>query len=399
MKTQTFQIQQSILNRALKTCEPALSDNKINPINAFFLFTIDKKELNIRSCDMQLVISTTVAIESKIQAKICMPGIDIATYIGKSDNELLIFEIETHVVPANVETIEHPISHEPQDIHAPEQISYSVWVKSAVKPSNKAKFNAESGEDFPEIQNIDPKPFKIPADDLLELFYKTLYCCSDNDLRPELNGLLIAIDGGKITSTATNTHILASFNADIDTKESATAIIPRQTLQKIQSMGIAGIVDVCISKDVIDFNWNGVKTSGRLIDGTYPDYKSVLPTGNNIDFLTSRTALVKGLSRVVDFSGKDKQVRLNIQADFVELVSDDANYNKRASETVPGALSNGEPILIAVNGNFLLSVLKTMADDPVWLSLSTPNRAMLITESKKHVNGELVNLSLIMPQR
>lgn len=392
----TFTVQQSTLNKALQTCSKALSENKNQPQCANFLLQVNKSKLKITACDMMLIISTDIAIESTGKFEICIPGNDLLSYISKSNNEPLVFEIETHIVPASVETIIHPISLKPQDIHTAEQVSYSAWVKSSTNTANKAKFNAESGDNFPQIQNIDPVPFQIPAEDLLELFYKTLYCCSEDDLWPKLTGLLVVIHGKKITATATNTHILATFNADINTPESATVIIPRQTLQKIQALNMAGDIDVCISKDVIDFNWSGVKSSARLIDGKYPDYMAVLPTGNDIDFLTSRTGLINAISRIITFSDMQKQLILNISAESIELLAQNIDYNKQASETVTGVL-NGDPITIAVNGNFLLSVLKTMTDDNVWLSLNAPNRPILIT-AEKHINPGKENLCLIMPQ-
>lgn len=390
----TFSVQQSTLNKALSICSKALSDSKIMPIYESFLFSIEPGKLDISACDGRIIISTSIEIQSRMQMKICIPGRKLQDYIAKSANEILLFEIGTHIVPESTEMVEHPQTKEVYPVVTPERVSYSITVKTA---SGKCTIPCDLGDDFPHIKNIDPKPFTIPAPDFLELLYKTMFAISDNGLRPAMMGLFIVIGNGKIICTATDSHRLSTFTADIYTQESAELIIPKETLQKIQSLSPTGILDISISKSAIDINWGTVKTTSLLIDERYPDYKSVLPEINHIDFVTSKSELVSALKRIVPFSDNMKLIQLNVRSESLLLVAENIDYEQEASETIAGVISAGEPILIGANGEYLLSVLATLEGDKAWFSFSAPNRAMLITSERREDPASKENLFLIMP--
>lgn len=359
-----------------------------------FLFAISDGKLSVSACDGKIIISTEIDIQSKSEIKICIPGRKLADYIAKSTNEILLFEVETHIVPEKSETVIHPVSQEPHEVKTPEQVSFSLLIKGT---AGKCTLPIELGDDFPRIQNIDPKPFSIPASDLLDLIGKTMFAISEDGLRPSMTGLNVVIGGGKMVCTSTDAHRLSTFTADIDTQESANIVIPKDVLQKIQALSPVGLLDISISKSAIDINWGLIKTTSLLIDENYPDYKAVLPTANHIDFVTSKAALVASLKRIIPFSDHMKLIQLNVSATSLLLVAENIDYAEQASETIQGVIANGEDILIGTNGEYLLSVLNVLPGDEVWFSFSTYNRAMLITSKRRDDITSKENLFLIMP--
>jgi DNA polymerase-3 subunit beta len=397
-KTQspTFSIQQSTLNRALQTCSKALSESKIMPIYEYFLFDLTPGNLEISACDGKIIISTQIDVSCAIDMKLCIPGRKILDYIAKSANEIMLFEIGTHIVPESTETVIRPTTNKPLGVVTPEQISFSITIASSSNPKNKCNMPCALGIDFLKIQNVNPKPFTIAADIFLEMLYRTMFAISEDQLRPVFCGMYISIADGKMTCTATDAHKLATFTAGIDTLESADLIIPKETLQKIQSLNPKGMLDVCISKSAIDINWSEVKTRSLLIDERYVDYKSIVPTENHINFLTSKTVLTNGLKRVLPFSDMGKLVKLQIGKDSMILTAENIDYDEEATEVIAGVLSLGEPITIGVTGNYLLAVLAAVTSDEVWFNISTQNSAMLITDGERYISGK-ENLFLLMP--
>lgn len=390
----TFIVQQSTLNKALSIASKALSDGKIIPIYEMFLFAISQGKLDISACDGRIIISTQCEAQSKSDFRICIPGRKLADYIAKSTNEMLLFEVESHIVPESRETVIHPVSEVSHEIITPEQISFSLLIKGT---SGKCTLPIELGDDFPRIQNIDPKPFSIPAANLLDLMSKTMFAIADDQLRSSMTGLNVVIGDGKMVCSSTDAHRLSTFTADIDTDESANIIIPKETLQKIQALNPIGLLDVSISKSAIDINWGLIKTTLRLIDETYPDYKSVLPTANHIDFVTSKVALIAALKRIIPFSDHMKLIQLNVSETSLLLVAENIDYAEQASETIPGVIANGESILIGTNGEYMLSVLNVLPGDEVWFSFSTYKGAMLITSKRRENTESKEDLFLIMP--
>lgn len=407
----TFTAQQSVLNKALNIASKALSDNKVMPINEMFLFDINGNSLTIEACDMRLIISTQIEIQSSIENfKICIPGRKLQDYIAKSANELLVFEIEKYVTPEVRETKEHSISGEPYEVVTTEQISYSLLVKSGTNPNNKAKFSAELGEDFPKISNVYPQQFELPADDFLNMLNRIMFAISNDELRPSATGLNVRIEDGKITATGLNFEIVSTVtypsNINIPTQD---FIIPKKVLQQIQALSPSGFMSCEISKSALSISWDGIKTTALLIDAKYPDYLSITPTHNAIDFVTSRLELIASLKRILPFSDIGKMVRLEF-SDMTKLTlrAENIDYAEEATETIGGALANGSDVLadteiwpqpaIGVNGEYLLSILNSItACNEVWFSLDTPRTAMIITSGERHVNPGKENLILLMP--
>ena len=209
-KPQTFTAPQNTLNKALQICGRALSENNVMPINAMYLFDIDKNTLNVSACDMRIIISTSIEIQSSVTAKICIPGKKLADYIAKSAPELLVFEIEQHISREELAINPHT---QLEYVKTPEQISHSVTIKSK---SGKCSIPCEPGDDFPKINNTDPKQFTLKSEDFLAVLYQTMFAISDDQLRPAATGLNIRIEAKKAAFTALDFNIVSTYSNDID---------------------------------------------------------------------------------------------------------------------------------------------------------------------------------------
>lgn len=394
---QTFTANQLTLSKALSICSKALSEGKILPITEMFLLGINGSKLHIEACDMRIIISTEIAIQSNISDfKLCVPGRKFQDYISKSPNGEMLFEIEKHVIPEVSETKEHPMSGEPYEVVTPEQVSYSLLVKSG---QNKAKFNCELGTDFPKIANIEPQQFELPADVLIGMLSKTMFAISDDQLRPSATGLNIRIEPGKVVTTALDFDQVATYtatSANIDFSHDGF-IIPKKALQQIQALNPVGALSCNISKSALSVSWGLISATLLLIDEKYPDYLAVTPTENAIDFVTSSSDLANSLKRVLPFADAGKLVKLSISELNLSIEAENIDYSENASETIPGALANGEPIIIGVNGELLLGILNTFSSDEVWFNFGEPNTAIIITDGEKHINPGKENLVLLMP--
>lgn len=370
-----FQLQQSTLNRALSICSRALSDNNILPVTSMYLFDIENGQLKISSCDMRIIISASIPIIAD-PIKICIPGKKLQDYIAKSDNELMTFEvIETET--GATETLPGTIS-----------ITLTITTKSG-----KCSIPCEPGDDFPKIANQKPRNFELPAEDFLEALYKTMFAISDDQLRPSATGLSVVIKGGKIEFAALDFNMVASYSYD-GPDVGADFIIPKKALQQIQSLSPTGQLECYISKSAISINFNGIETTSLLIDEKFPDWKGITPINNEISFLTSRTALIASLKRVLPFSDVGKLVKLKCQTTSLLITAENIDYSEEANETIEGV---GGEILIGINGEYMLQILGSLTDDKIWFSFSNPRRAMIITEGEKHLPGSKENLVLLMP--
>lgn len=390
----SFTVQQSVLNRALSICSKALGDNKIIPIYESFLFHIQPGKLDISACDGRIIISTAIDISSRLDMRICIPGRKLADYINKSANEILLFEIETHILPEKSETVIHPVSQESHEIVTPEQISFSLLVKGT---SGKCTIPIELGDDFPKLANADAKQFELDAEIFLTMLNKTMFAISDDQLRPSATGLNIRIEPQMVTATALDFNMVSTHTASSNIDFEANFIIPKKALQQIQALAPTGLLMMSVSNSALSISWGLISLTALLIDERYPDYMAVTPIENDIDFVTSRASLLVALKRVLPFADMGKLVKLQISAESLLLTAENLDYSEEATETIPGALANGDTLLIGVNGEFLMAILNSFTEDEIWFSFSTPKRAIIITQGERHINPGKDNLVIFMP--
>lgn len=382
--TKTFTIPQPELNKALNICARALDTNNILPINSSYLFDLKPNQLEISACNMMASISTSLNLMgSDVDFKIAIPGNKLGNYIGKCKPELLVFEFEEHTIPAQDE--------------GEFVITYSVTISSSSNPKNKCNMPCEPGGNFPVIKNTATTNLTLPAEDLMEVLFKTMFAISDNDLRPAATGLNVNIQDGKITYTSLDLQALvATYSYPLDCDLQANFIIPKKSLQIIQSLNPIGELQINVG-NAIGIEFNGISIHSRLIDEKYPDYLSITPTENHIDFIISRIQLIASLKRILPFTDILKMVHVNIFDTELLLTAKNLDYQEEANESIIGQLANGDPITIGFNGEFLLSILNSLTEDNIWFSLSKSNRAVIVTGGQKHINPGKENLILLMP--
>jgi DNA polymerase-3 subunit beta len=378
--TKQIKIHQTHLNKALQICSKALDTNNILPINSMFLFDISPGKLSISACNMSMSITTDCEVESDISGRICIPGTKLASYVAKCNHELLGFEIS--------ETKE-PYTH----AEGKEQfkIVQSLTIKSK---SGKCTLPLEPGEDFPEINNISRAELTIPAAEFLSVLTKTMFAISDDQLRPAFTGMYVhSGNDGKINYTTTNTNVLSTYCYQSDGLPELKIIIPKKSLQTIQSLNPVGELNIRIG-EAIEIDFNGISTRSRLIDERYADYKSVIPTDNEINFLTSRGQLLVSLKRVTPFCDQSKRLKLDISATSVTLIAQNIDFAEEASETIDGVLT-GDAIIFGCNSEYLINILNSFTQDNINFSLKSDNRAVIITEGLP--TRDLENIVLLMP--
>lgn len=378
-----FSTPQPTLNKVLNICSRALDDNNVLPVNNYFLFEIDKSILTVSAFDMRTSITASCEIISDISFKICVPGAKMKQYISACDaQQVLMFEF-----------IEHKSNKD--------GTTYSLTIKSK---GGNCSMPCLPGEDFPNVNKIfSGDQFTFPAADFNEAMYKVLFAVSDDELRPSFTGVNVEIINKRVVFTATDTHVLATYGYDMgDGNLSGTPlpdtslIIPKKSLQQIISLNPIGDMLISIGKTDVGIEFNNIKTSSRLIDGRYPDYRSVIPTGNDIVMSVPRVALLTSLARIMPFGNNiTKMIIMSIGEDL-KLTAENTDYAESAAETIP-LISTGS-IVICVDGAMLTGVLKSLSSDMVWFSFSTPNRAMLLLEEESGI-GDRDDLVLLMPRQ
>ena len=133
----------------------------------------------------------------------------------------------------------------------------------------------------------------------------------------------------------------------------------------------------------------------RLVEGHFPNYRSVIPQNNPNVVTINRQALVSALRRVLVFANAQAVlVKFNLSASTLNISSQDIDFGKSAEESMLCDYS-GNPMRIAFKGSVLLELINNIDSEEISLKLSDPSRAGLIVPAEQTEGQEV--LMLIMP--
>ncbi|RKF19276.1 DNA polymerase III subunit beta [Altericroceibacterium spongiae] len=260
-------------------------------------------------------------------------------------------------------------------------------------------------DDFPVIVEGDlPTSFQLPAKMLAELIDRTRFAISTEETRYYLNGIFLHVaDDAEpvLKAAATDGHRLARFT--LPRPEGAEGmpdvIVPRKAvgeLRKLLEEALDSNVAIDLSASKIRFSLGGeggVVLTSKLIDGTFPDYSRVIPTGNDKLLKLDPRSLYDGVDRVATIATeKTRAVKMGLDQDRVTL-SVSSPDNGTAAEEVPADYS-AEGFEIGFNANYLKDILSQIEGDSVELHLADPGAPTLIRQ-----NDASPALYVLMPMR
>ena len=135
----------------------------------------------------------------------------------------------------------------------------------------------------------------------------------NQDWRHYLNGLYIEVDGTDILAVASDAHRLAIASSDLEAASSKeiNGIIPRKSINEIAKLvgDIEGAVEVNLSNSSIKTSTPNASFVSKLIEGKFPDYEQVIPSGDSSVLKVSTKDFSDALTRVSVLSS-DKYLSL-----------------------------------------------------------------------------------------
>jgi DNA polymerase III subunit beta len=287
------------------------------------------------------------------------------------------------------------------------QVSLETADNRMVVKAGRSRFQLPTlpRDDFPVIVEGDlPTSFGIPAAILAELIDRTRFAISTEETRYYLNGIFLHVaddDKPVLKAAATDGHRLARFTIDrpAGAEGMPDVIVPRKAvgeLRKLLEESLDGMVQVDLSPSKIRFTLGGaggVVLTSKLIDGTFPDYSRVIPTGNDKLLKLDPKSFYAGVDRVATIATeKTRAVKMSLEQDKVTL-SVTSPDNGNAAEEI-AADYRSDAMEIGFNAGYLKDILAQIDSDTVELHLADAGAPTLIRKDEKSPA-----LYVLMPMR
>jgi len=257
-------------------------------------------------------------------------------------------------------------------------------------------------EDYPLMASGDlPYAFTLAAGDLKRLIDRTRFAISTEETRYYLNGIYLHAaksDGvAMLRAVATDGHRLARM--EIPLPEGASGmpgvIVPRKTVMELRKLLDETDKDatLSLSDTKIRFVLGETVLTSKLIDGTFPDYDRVIPTGNDKVLEVNRKEFAEAVDRVSTISTeKSRAVKLSVERGNLTL-SATSPENGTASEELE-VRYGASPIEIGFNARYLLDIAEQIEGEGARFAIADAASPTLVRDS-----ADASALYVLMPMR
>lgn len=253
-----------------------------------------------------------------------------------------------------------------------------------------------SANDFPRLPEVPTSGVTVGAAALSDALRQVVPAASKDDARPILTGVLLAAHEGGLRLVATDSYRLAMRDLPGVSMlaEDQKVLVGAKGLAEVQRLLGDGDIEVFLAEREVTFRVGTADITTRLIEGDFPNYQQLIPTGYPNRLAVTRDVLSSAVNRVrlVGQSRDTAPIRLHMNAEGLEL-SAIAQDVGEAHESVEAKFEGGE-LIVAFNAQFLIDGIEAAGSSDLTLETIDPLKPAVLrsTESTDF-------LYLLMPVR
>jgi DNA polymerase III subunit beta len=193
----------------------------------------------------------------------------------------------------------------------------------------KSRLQTITADDFPRFETDwkEAITFGIPGSQLWNALDGVRGAMSSEETRYYLKGIFMHVRHASLRFVATNGHKL--YCQDVPLPKGLrdlppNVIIPRKTVDFLHWL-MSGkkcpvLVEVKVTAQRLQFSFEGITVTSKIIDGEYPDYQRVVPAGNNKHVALNGEQLVKDIAAVTVISSeRGRAVKLTLRNNLASL--------------------------------------------------------------------------------
>lgn len=255
-------------------------------------------------------------------------------------------------------------------------------------------------DDYPDMvfQSQEAQTVTMDCAALYDGISRCMNSVGDDEIRPVMSGILMDVTAQTTTFVATDGHKLVRDIVKSESPTAFNAILPKKIPLLLRTFlpKDGGKAFVSTNGSVLQVATSTYTLTGKLIEGKYPNYNSVIPQTNPYSITIDRQSLVSAARRVALFSSQNSSlVKLQVANDTLTLSGQDYDFSTSAEERVL-CQYNDTPMTIGFKGSLLVEMLNLLDSDEVCLQMSDPTRPGIIVPSKED-EKEYKVLVLLMP--
>jgi len=252
--------------------------------------------------------------------------------------------------------------------------------------SGRSRFTLQTlpAEDFPRLSASADAAAEVslPQKTLRSLLLLVQYAMAQQDIRYYLNGLLLSLDGTELRVVATDGHRLAFAKTDLEDRHPRhEVVLPRKAVLELCKLLEESDepIRIAVLGNQVRFNFGTVELFTKIVDGKFPDYARVIPTGHKNLITVERVSLLQALQRTAILSNdKFRGVRWVLTENSLRVSCTNTEQEEAQEEMEPEYA--GMAIDIGFNVNYLLDVLNALSGTHVRCAFGDASSSVLMTD-------------------
>lgn len=366
---------QENLAHGLSIVSRAVSPRSTLPVLQNILVATDEGRLRLSATNLELGITCWIGAKIEEEGSTTVPARTFTDLVGTLPADRINMDLNVRTQTLNVRTT-----------------------------SSNTDLKCIDSQEFPPMPEPDMEEgVQINVTDLKEMIQQTVFAASTDEARPVLTGVLVTVDGNKMTMAAAD-----GFRLSVKTAELSSAIlhpiksvIPARALAELARISQDGGGTVTMSLPPMSgrviFRTDNIELASQLIEGTFPDYEQIIPQSHTTRTVVSTNAFSKACKQAEIFAREGSliaRVRIEpggeLQPGTVEISGQSEETGSNL--TTVDASIDGDSILIAFNVRFLSQVLDVIKSHDVALETTADTSPGIIRPV-----GDNSFLHVIMP--
>lgn len=334
-----FKISKQDLLDAINIVSKGMSSRATLPILAgIYIETTDQGKLVFQTTDLEISIKHTTTANIEEEGRCVVSGkvfSDIAKSLPDASIEVVSTDDQVRIAC--------------QDIH---------FELPSLNPA-----------DFPFFPQVDPSTTIIlPTEELADAVQRVGCAVSKDESRIILTGIYFSVKDGVVTLAATDSYRLsvAEIKAPNTEVNDFTAIIPGKTFEEVCRLAqSAKTISIGFSDNQVVMQFGETIFISRKIEGTYPNYKQLIPVDHEVSIQIDTQTLITSIKRVAILAQSHTPIKFQISAENQNVtISTNSADVGGASEVIPAEI-DGPSVDIAFNHQYILNGLNMIKGETI----------------------------------
>ncbi|MDP9359534.1 MAG: DNA polymerase III subunit beta [Chloroflexota bacterium] len=358
---------QDNLQRALAQVSRAVASKTALPVLSNVLLATDEGRLRIAATNLEIGITTWIGASVDEEGKVTVDARLLNEFVNTLPNAPVQLAVESPRMTLSVQS-----------------------------GRDKAGINGIDAEDFPVIPRLDGDAFVAEVDPqvLREMISQVEFAAATDESRPVLAGVLARFEGSTLVLAAADGFRLAVREGELASPvpERLDIILPGRALRELARI-IGDQTEpvrlaITASKSQLLVRVGETEFLSRLIEGTFPDFRQIIPREFNTRLEMSRDAFQNAVRRASYFARDNNDVvRLTIHPGEEEFMPGSVEVSATAAErgssqSFVDASVTGPETQIAFNARYLADVLGVLKNGKVMIGMNGANQAGVVRSAE-----------------